>query len=123
MINRRLDGAVTLEQFSPARFAAISAFLPCIAITVAADLGALYPAAWPARVRVAFEDGTRRAAASDHPVGSPASPLTTAQHQAKVASLVGAAEAARLQSLVAGLRNAPNLAELLLAPGKQQAGA
>ncbi|HEY7856677.1 MAG TPA: MmgE/PrpD family protein [Terriglobales bacterium] len=113
-----LDGEVTHEQFSPARFAAISAFLPRIAITVAADLSASYPATWPARVQVAFEDGTRRTAASDHPVGSPASPLTIAQHQAKVASLVGPAEASRLQSRIAALRSARNVSELFLAPSQ-----
>ncbi|HXR97927.1 MAG TPA: hypothetical protein VN709_08805 [Terriglobales bacterium] len=74
-------------------------------------------------MQVTFEDRARPEAAFDHPVGSPDVPLTAAQLQSKVASLVGAAESARLQSLVAGLRNAPNLAQLLLAPGKQQAGA
>ena len=57
-------------------------------MTVADDLTARYPAAWPARLRVVLADDTVLEGASDFPVGNPENPVTTAQLEAKFSALV-----------------------------------
>jgi 2-methylcitrate dehydratase PrpD len=88
-------GGAPLEVFSPDKFDAggvrqpdIAALLPRITVTVASDLTARYPDAWPARLRVALGDGTQMIGESDYPVGNPENPVTTTQLEQKFTALV-----------------------------------
>ncbi|MBZ5603132.1 MAG: MmgE/PrpD family protein [Acidobacteriia bacterium] len=89
------EGRVGLEQFSADRFsaegvrdAAIAKLLAKTTVTVAPDLTAKYPAAWPARVTVTLADGTNLNGASDFPRGNPENPVSTAGLEEKFGALV-----------------------------------
>ena len=58
-------------------------------VTVAPDLTAKYPSAWPTRVCIELADGTVVNATSDYPVGNPENPVTTMQLEEKFATIVG----------------------------------
>jgi 2-methylcitrate dehydratase PrpD len=88
-------GGATLEAFTPEHFGDggvrqpdIAALLQRISVTVASDLTARYPEAWPARLRVTLGDGTQMIGESDFPVGNPENPVTTAQLEQKFTALV-----------------------------------
>jgi 2-methylcitrate dehydratase PrpD len=88
-------GGAPLDAFSPDHFAEqgvvdanIAALLDRTSVTVADDLTAKYPHAWPARVSIAFADGTMLRGTSDYPVGNPENPVTTAQLEEKFSALV-----------------------------------
>ncbi len=58
-------------------------------MTVADDLTAKYPAAWPARVTITLEDGTIcHAARATIPRGNPENPVSTAELEDKFLALV-----------------------------------
>lgn len=67
---------------------AIATLLAKTSVTVAPDLTAKYPAAWPTRVRITFSDGSEVTAASDYPVGNPENPVSTEHLETKFRSLV-----------------------------------
>jgi 2-methylcitrate dehydratase PrpD len=66
----------------------IAALLRRTTVTVAPDLTAKYPAAWPARVRVTLANGEVLDGASDYPVGNPENPVSTSHLEEKFAGLV-----------------------------------
>jgi 2-methylcitrate dehydratase PrpD len=90
-----LEGEAGLEQFTGDRFgtegvrlAALASLLEGTHVTVADDLTAKYPAAWPARVAVTLRDGTRLCDASDYPRGNPENPVDRRELEAKFMALV-----------------------------------
>src|SRR5687768_15666227 len=118
-----LEGHVGLEQFTAERFCAdgvrepaIAAMLPRIRVTVAADLTAKYPAAWPARVTLTLADGSRLCDASDYPRGNPENPISTEALEEKLVALVAprfgqeCAEAAL--AAIAALPDSPDMSRV-----------
>ena len=92
-----LEGQVGLEQFAAGRFdrtgvleTGVAALLPRVRVTVAEDLTAKYPAAWPVRLTVALADGRTVSAASDYPRGNQENPVSTRELERKLTALVGA---------------------------------
>ncbi len=108
-----LDGQAGLEQFTPEHMAdpAIRALLHATQVTVAPDLTAKYPAAWPARVTIDTADGTRFRGEADFPRGNPENPISTADLDDKFRALV----APRFGSQAA--QTAIEAVKLLDAPG------
>lgn len=100
-----LEGRIGLDQFSAGRFseqgvqhAGIAALMGRTRVTVAGDLTAKYPAAWPARLALTLEDGTVLRHAADFPRGNPENPVAAGVLEEKFVSLVGSrfgAETAR----------------------------
>lgn len=91
-----VDGALGLEQFADDRFGpdgvrdrATAELLGRVRVTVADDLTAKYPAAWPARLTVFDSRGTTQHAASDYPKGHPENPVSTEELERKFSALVG----------------------------------
>lgn len=89
-----VEGSVGLAQFAPERFGpegvrdpAIAALLACTRVTVADDLTAKYPAAWPARVTITRENGESRSGAADYPRGNPENPVSTEELRDKFRGL------------------------------------
>jgi 2-methylcitrate dehydratase PrpD len=118
-----LEGQVGLEQFSVERFGAdgvrepsIARMLPRIRVTVADDLTARYPAAWPARVTLTLADGSRLCDRSDYPRGNPENPISTTALEDKLVGLVsprfgsGCADAAL--AAIAALPDSPDVSRL-----------
>jgi 2-methylcitrate dehydratase PrpD len=85
-----LHGGVGLEQFAPEQIAepAIRDLAGRIRVTVADDLTAKYPAAWPTRLTVAMRDGRTLHAAADYPRGNPENPVSTTALEEKFRALV-----------------------------------
>jgi len=90
-----LEGALGLEQFGDERFgsdgvrdAAIADLLGRVNVTVADDLTAKYPSAWPVRLTISLNDGATERAASDHPRGNPENPVSTGGLEKKFSALV-----------------------------------
>ena len=118
-----LEGQVGLEQFASNRFnavgvcqAAIARLLPRIRVTVAPDLTAQYPAAWPTRVTLTLRGRTTLNGAAAYPVGNAENPVDTGQLEAKMAALLeprfGAATARSAQDAIAALPACPDMATL-----------
>ena len=91
-----LEGALGLDQFAAERFAAdgmrdraIAELLRRIRVTVAEDLTAKYPTAWPARLTLTLRDGATEHAASDYPKGNAENPVSTEELEKKFYALVG----------------------------------
>ena len=89
------DGRVGLEQFAADRFtpagvgvASIAALLDITSVTVADDLTAKYPAAWPARIVIELSDGTIVEGAADFPRGNPENPISLNDLEEKFTALV-----------------------------------
>ena len=57
-------------------------------ITVADDLTAAYPAAWPSRVRITLNDGTVLCGAAQHALGNPENSVSTDRLEGKFHALV-----------------------------------
>ena len=92
-----LEGCMGLAEFSPDRFseqgvqrASIAALIGRTCVTVAQDLTAKYPDAWPARLTVTLDDGTVLRHAGDFPRGNPENPVPDSVLEEKFVSLVGA---------------------------------
>jgi len=115
-------GGAPLTAFSPDHFASHGVVDPDIAsllsrtrVTVADDLTAKYPSAWPTRVRLTLANGTTLSGASDYPVGNPENPVTTPQLEDKFVALVaprwGERAAKRALSIVAELESHDDMAD------------
>jgi 2-methylcitrate dehydratase PrpD len=110
-----LDGRADLAQFSPERMAdpAIATLLERTRVTVAEDLTAKYPAAWPTRLTIVLANGETLRGAADFPRGNPENPVSTQELQEKFRSLVaprfGADAAGRVIDGVAQLENLTSL--------------
>jgi 2-methylcitrate dehydratase PrpD len=90
-----LEGELGLEQFSADRFSddgvrdrAIAELLRRARVSVADDLTAKYPAAWPVRLTVESASGVERAA-GDYPKGHAENPVSTEDLERKFSALVG----------------------------------
>jgi 2-methylcitrate dehydratase PrpD len=121
VVSALLDGEVGLAQFSPERFGpdgvrdpAAAALLKRTRTTVADDLTAQYPAAWPARVSITFNDGTALAGSVEYPRGNPENPVSTAELEDKFLGVVGtrfgADVAARALEAVRNVGSSPDMA-------------
>jgi 2-methylcitrate dehydratase PrpD len=91
-----LEGTLGLEQFGEERFAAegvreraTADLLRRVRVTVADDLTARYPSAWPVRLTITLNDGALEQAASDHPRGNPENPVSTEELEQKCSALIG----------------------------------
>ena len=91
-----LEGRIGLDQFSSDRFsnqgvqrADTAALIGRTRVTVAQDLTAKYPDAWPVRLAVTFDDGTVLRHAADFPRGNPENPAPAGVLEEKFVSLVG----------------------------------
>ncbi len=115
-----LEGWVGLAQFDESRFGpagvrepAIAALLGRTTVTVDPLLTAMYPAAWPARLRLRLTDGTTLEAGGDYPRGNPENPVSTEALEDKFASLVtprlGADVTRRALALVRRLPEIPDM--------------
>jgi 2-methylcitrate dehydratase PrpD len=89
------EGRVGLEQFPPKRFdpegvldPKIAALLKRTGITVALDLTAKYPAAWPTRVTIKMADGSTLHGHADYPRGNPENPVSTEVLENKLIALL-----------------------------------
>lgn len=116
------EGRVGLEQFPAdgftdegARDAAVARLLRRTEVRVADDLTAKYPAAWPARLTIELEDGSRRCAGADFPRGNPENPVSNGELEDKFRELVGprlgADTAERALAAVHGLATCKDMAE------------
>jgi 2-methylcitrate dehydratase PrpD len=116
-----LEGVAGLEQFAPERFSPdgvverdIAALLGRTTVTVANDLTAQYPAAWPTRITVRLRDGTVLRGASDFPRGNPENPVSTEVLEEKFRALVvprrGGGVAERALAAVRGLDRCDDMA-------------
>jgi 2-methylcitrate dehydratase PrpD len=119
-----LEGRVGLEQFSADRFddnglrdPAIRSLLQRTRVTVADDLTARYPAAWPARVRLTLGAGDILQGASDYPRGNPEYPISTSALEDKMVGLIeprfGASVAEALLIEVRRIGSCPDVATAL----------
>jgi 2-methylcitrate dehydratase PrpD len=112
-----LYGCCGLEQFAPARIGepAISELLERTKVSVADDLTARYPAAWPCRLAIRLRDGRTLRAAADFPRGNPENPVSTAALEDKFRGLVeprlGAAAVARALAAVRSIETCGDMAE------------
>jgi 2-methylcitrate dehydratase PrpD len=112
-----LDGRADLAQFSEERMAdpAIAALLDRTRVTVAEDLTAKYPAAWPARLTIAAANGETLHGAADFPRGNPENPVSTQELERKFRALVaprfGADAADRVIETITRLEDLTSLTE------------
>jgi 2-methylcitrate dehydratase PrpD len=129
-----LHGGAPLEVFSPDHFANggvsdpdIAALLRRTTVTVAPDLTATYPRAWPTRVRVTLADGTELRDASDFPVGNPENPVSTTHLEEKLTGLVaprwGDDAAARAIEIVDALESYDDMSTALASFAHEPAAA
>jgi 2-methylcitrate dehydratase PrpD len=118
-----LEGQVGLEQFAVERFgpdgvrhAAVAQLLPRIRISVTPAMTGKYPAAWPARVRLALRGGIAEEGASDYPLGNAENPVDTCRLESKMAALLeprfGAATARAAQDAIAAMPGCADVATL-----------
>lgn len=116
-----LEGAVGLDQFGAERFDAsgvadadLAGLLERVRPGVSAELTALYPAAWPARVELELTDGRVLRAGGDFPRGNMENPVSTAVLEDKFRGLVeprlGRAVSEHAIDLVRHLEDVPDLA-------------
>ncbi|HEY4218634.1 MAG TPA: MmgE/PrpD family protein [Gemmatimonadaceae bacterium] len=125
------EGRLGLEQFSSDRFSergvlpeSITSLLTRMRVTVADDLSAQYPAAWPTRVEIELADGETLRGAAEFPRGNPENPVSDAGLEEKFIDLVtprlGPDVAARGLELVNTLTTCTDMAthfrDLLPAP-------
>jgi 2-methylcitrate dehydratase PrpD len=117
------EGQVGLDQFSGDRFDSTGVRSPAIAsllsrttVSVADDLTAKYPSAWPARVALELASGATLEGMADFPRGNPENPVTTVDLEAKFTRLVaprfGAAFAARGLQAVESLERCGDMSVL-----------
>jgi 2-methylcitrate dehydratase PrpD len=119
-----LEGTLGLEQFGEARFAAegvreraTADLLRRVEVTVADDLTARYPSAWPVRLTITLNDGATERAASDHPRGNPENPVSTEELEQKCSALIGSRFGQHTAHAMLGalhsIERCPDMAELL----------
>jgi 2-methylcitrate dehydratase PrpD len=115
-----LEGRAGLEQFSPERFSdagvsddRIVGLLQRTRVVVADDLTSMYPAAWPARVRIEMRDGTVVSGAANYPRGNPENPVSTEELERKFRSLVAPRfDADTAERAIAAVRELPACTDL-----------
>jgi 2-methylcitrate dehydratase PrpD len=118
-----IEGRIGLDQFSPDRFseqgaqrADIAALVGRTRVTVAEDLTAKYPVAWPVRLAVTLDDGTVVRRAADFPRGNPENPMPENVLEEKFVSLVrsrfGAETARRALDAARSLETCGDMAEV-----------
>ena len=90
-----LEGELGLDQFSGDRFGdegvrdgVMAELLRRVRVSVADDLTAKYPAAWPVRLTIETASGAERGA-SDYPKGNAENPVSTEDLERKFSALVG----------------------------------
>jgi 2-methylcitrate dehydratase PrpD len=116
-----LEGQLGLDQFDESRFGTDGVRDPALVellwktrVSVAADLTAKYPGAWPVRLNIVLADGTSERAASDYPRGNAENPVSTGVLEEKLTSLVASRFGADVaQSALDALRSierAPDMA-------------
>jgi 2-methylcitrate dehydratase PrpD len=116
-----LEGQLGLDKFDESRFgtdgvrdSALVELLWKTRVSVAADLTAKYPGAWPVRLNIVLADGTSERAASDYPRGNAENPVSTGVLEEKLTSLVASRFGADVaQSALDALRSierAPDMA-------------
>jgi 2-methylcitrate dehydratase PrpD len=116
-----LYGGASLDAFGESNFSAdgvanrdIANLLSKTTISVAPDLTAKYPAAWPTRITITLRDGTELRGAADYPVGNPENPVSTQQLEEKFTALVaprwGALAAAQALDVVHSLESISDMA-------------
>jgi 2-methylcitrate dehydratase PrpD len=88
-------GNASLDAFSADHFGdegvrdpQIASLLERTSVSVADDLTARYPRAWPTRIRLARRDGKEIRGGSNYPLGNPENPVTTTQLEQKFTTLV-----------------------------------
>jgi 2-methylcitrate dehydratase PrpD len=105
-----MEGRVGLEQFGVDRFD----LLARTQVTVADDLTAKYPSAWPARLAITMENGEVLFGGADYPRGNPENPVSTAELRSKFQDLVtprcGGDAARRALAAVDALDDCPDMA-------------
>lgn len=115
------EGRVTLDQFAANRFGtrgvedeSVRTLLARTRITVADDLTARYPAAWPTRVAITLDTGVVLRGASEYPEGHPENPVPVATLESKMLGLVssrfGTCTAERLLEAVRRIATCPDMA-------------
>jgi 2-methylcitrate dehydratase PrpD len=113
-----LDCRCGLDQFALNRIAdpAIAALLSRTRVSVADDLTARYPAAWPCRLSIRLHDGRTLRAAADFPRGNPENPIPTEALEAKFRGLVeprfGVDAATRALETVRSLESRADMADV-----------
>jgi len=113
-----LHGRLGLDEFTPDRIAdpAIAFLLARTRVTVAEDLTARYPAAWPCRLAIRLRDGRTLRASANFPRGNPETPVSSEALEAKFGGLVeprfGAAAAARGLQAVRCLESRTDMANV-----------
>jgi 2-methylcitrate dehydratase PrpD len=113
-----LEGLVGLEQFrgsGQAQACPSKSLLDRMRVTVADDLTAKYPAAWPARLTITLRDGTCVTGSADYPRGNPENPVSTADLEEKFQGLVspvfGAGTAHRALAALRSMENCADMAD------------
>jgi 2-methylcitrate dehydratase PrpD len=125
-----LFGEVSLDTFDSGNFTPdgvrhpeLAALLRRTTVTVADDLTARYPTAWPTRLRITLADGTEYRGASEYPVGNPENAVSTEQLEQKFRALIsprfGEPAAARALDVLRGLDTCTDVAGVFrdLVPG------
>ena len=88
-----------------------------INIVVSDDLTARYPAAWPVRMKVRYEDGTVASGESNYPRGNPENPVSTAELEEKFTGLIvpriGESAAAKALEAVRAIEASTDVSQLL----------
>lgn len=97
-----------------------------VSLAVAADLNAVHPAKWPARVTILMKDGRTFAAQTDYPRGDPENPVTVSDLEDKFRELaspvVGDGAARRLAAFVLAMDTQPDLDALTACLQESRAG-
>jgi 2-methylcitrate dehydratase PrpD len=117
-----LEGELGLDQFGADRFGprgvrddAIADLLNRLRVTVAEDLTAKYPAAWPVRLTVDTRGGSERAS-SEYPRGNAENPVSTKELERKFSGLVGSRfgspTAEAMLSALHSMERCPDMADL-----------
>ena len=106
-----LSGPLRFDVSSPD----VHALLSRTSVTVADDLTAKYPAAWPACLTITLRDGTSFARSADFPRGNPENPVSTADLETKFRAMVtpihGSAVAERALAGCHSLKSCADMAE------------
>ena len=111
--------SASLRDFDAAAIAdpAVRGFMPLVTAHHEAELDAMYPQSWPARVRVQLTGGSQAEILLTDCAGDPSRPLTWAQLQAKFLDLacgvLGADVAQRLMAEVSRFTELGDLGELM----------
>ena len=84
-----LRGKVGLREFTPELLAdeRVRRLMRCVEVSVDPEIDAQFPVKWPARVRVALDDGTTYEELVEYPLGDPENPMSFEGVKAKFLDL------------------------------------